>query len=174
MTADPLVAVVTFRPYTPSSDHGVLVGTTLGRIWDQSRQSALGHGRNAAVCDSRRAPAGTATFPPVGYTLENAVFQWEEGERRLREAEDARRATLERASELVVDEIRQRLGSRFSLEELSELYAGPIDWASEAARRTFAGTESSWVVDAAFARYAREASDYGGRSSPSPRYAVGD
>jgi hypothetical protein len=115
-----------------------------------------------------------ATFPPVSYALENAIFQWEEGERRLREAEAERRMPLERASAQVVDEIRQRLGSRFSLEELSDLYAGAGDWASEVARRTFAGTESSWVVDAAFARYAREASDYGGGSRPSPRFAAGD
>ena len=106
--------------------------------------------------------------------LENALFQWEEGEQRLRDAEDARRPTLERATALVVEEIRRRLGSRFSLEELSQLYGGSTDWANEVARRTFAGTESSWVVDAAFARYAREAADYGGRSGPSPRFAVGD
>jgi hypothetical protein len=110
----------------------------------------------------------------VSYAIENALFQWEEGERRLREAEEGPRGALERAAAQVVDELRQRLGSRFSLEELSELYAGSADWASEVARRTFAGTESSWVVDAAFARYAREASDYGGGTQPSPRFAVGD
>jgi hypothetical protein len=110
----------------------------------------------------------------VSYAIENALFQWEEGERRLRDTDGARRATLERAAHLVVDELRRRLGSRFSLEELSDLYAGSADWASEVARRTFAGTESSWIVDAAFARYAREASDYGGGGRPSPRFAAGD
>jgi hypothetical protein len=115
-----------------------------------------------------------ATFTRVSYALENAIFQWEEGERRLREAEVPRRVTLERSAEQVVDEIRRRLGSRFSLEELSDLYADSGDWASEVARRTFAGTESSWVVDAAFARYMREATDYGGGSKPSPRFAAGD
>jgi hypothetical protein len=110
----------------------------------------------------------------VSYALENARFQWEEGERRLREADDRRRAALEGAASLVVEELRRRLGSRFSLEELSELYAGSADWASEVARRAFAGTESSWVVDAAFARYAREASDYRGRGRPYPRFAAGD
>ena len=110
----------------------------------------------------------------MAYGLENALFQWEEGERRLRDADGASRPPLERAAALVVDEIRRRLGSRFSLEELSDLYAADTDWASEVARRTFAGTESSWIVDAAFARYAREAADYGGRAGPSPRFAVGD
>jgi hypothetical protein len=110
----------------------------------------------------------------VSYALENALFQWEEGERRLREEEAPRRAPLERAAGLVLEELRRRLGSSFSLEELSELYAGSTDWASEVARRAFAGTESSWVVDAAFARYAREASDYGGGARPQPRFAAGD
>jgi len=110
----------------------------------------------------------------VSYALENALFQWEEGERRLREADDPRRAALDRAVGLVLEELRRRLGSRFSLEELSELYAGGEAWASEVARRAFAGTESSWIVDAAFARYAREASDYGGPARPQPRFAAGD
>jgi hypothetical protein len=110
----------------------------------------------------------------VSYALENALFQWEEGERRLRDAEPPRRAPLERAAGLVLDELRRRLGSRFSLEELSDLYAGSADWASEVARQAFAGTESSWIVDAAFARYAREAADYGGGGRLEPRFAAGD
>jgi hypothetical protein len=114
-----------------------------------------------------------ATLTRVGYALENARFQWEEGERRLRESETPRRAALERAAAMVLDELRRRLGSRFTLEELSDLYAGSSDWASEVARRAFAGTESSWIVDAAFARYAREASDHGGGARSQPRYAAG-
>ena len=110
----------------------------------------------------------------MSYALENALFQWEDGERRLREAEEPRRAALERTAALVVEELRRRLGSRFSLGELSDLYAGSTDWANEVARRSFAGTESTWVVDAAFARYAREASDYGGAGGPKPRFAAGD
>jgi hypothetical protein len=110
----------------------------------------------------------------VSYALENAIFQWEEGERRLRGADDAQRGALERAAALVVDELRRRLGSRFSLSELSDLYAAGGDWASDVARSAFAGTESSWVVDAAFARYAREASDYAGATTPRPRFAAGD
>jgi hypothetical protein len=110
----------------------------------------------------------------VSYALENAAFQWEEGERRLREVEEPRRAVLERAAGLVLDELRRRLGSRFSLQELTDLYAGAGDWGSEAARRVFAGTESAWLVDAAFARYAREAVDYRGGARPEPRFAAGD
>jgi hypothetical protein len=110
----------------------------------------------------------------VSYALENALFQWEEGERRLRDVEGPSRSALERAASLVLDELRRRLGSRFSLQELTDVYAGAADWASEVARRAFAGTESSWVVDAAFARYAREATDYGGGTRPEPRFAAGD
>jgi hypothetical protein len=110
----------------------------------------------------------------VSYALENALFQWEEGERRLREADGGRRIALERAAGLVLDEVRRRLGSRFSLEELSDLYAGASEWASDVARSVFGGTESSWVVDAAFARYAREAADYRGGARPQPRFAAGD
>jgi hypothetical protein len=110
----------------------------------------------------------------VSYAVENARFQWDEGERRLQEADGPRRAALERAAAMVLAELRRRLGSRFSLQELSDLYAGPTDWASEAARRAFAGTESSWIVDAAFGRYAREASDYRGGGRPRPRFAAGE
>ncbi|MEA2373882.1 MAG: hypothetical protein QOD53_345 [Thermoleophilaceae bacterium] len=98
----------------------------------------------------------------MSYALENALFQWEEGQRRLRETGEPRRAALERAVYLVLDELRRRLGSRFLLAELSDLYAGSSDWASEVARTAIVGTESTWVVDAAFARYAREAADYRG------------
>jgi len=110
----------------------------------------------------------------VSYALENARFQWEEGERRLQEADASGRAALERAAGMVVAELRRRLGSRFSLQELSDLYAEPTDWASEVARRAFAGTESSWIVDAAFGRYAREASDYRGGEKPRPRFAASE
>lgn len=98
----------------------------------------------------------------MSYPVDNAIFQWEEGERRLREAPDTERADLERAMEIVIDELKRRLGSSFNLEELGDLYASDVDWASELAHRYSAGTDSSWVVDAAFSRYAREATNFGG------------
>jgi hypothetical protein len=48
------------------------------------------------------------------------------------------------------------------LDELAELYAEGTDWATEVAARHAAGTDAAAVVDAAFARYAREASNYAG------------
>jgi hypothetical protein len=89
----------------------------------------------------------------VSYAIENALFQWEEGERRLREAEPAERARLQVATERLLDGLRKNLGSEFTIQELSDLY----------------GAEPAWIqgappvaIDAAFARYAREAADFGG------------
>jgi len=96
------------------------------------------------------------------YAVENALFQWEEGERRLREARDVERAQLRSAADTVFEEIRRRLGGSFTLGELANLYGEGTDWANDIAERRFAGTDSAWVVDAAFARYARFASDYAG------------
>jgi hypothetical protein len=98
----------------------------------------------------------------VPYAVENALFQWEEGERRLRQEADPARQQLEQAVEVVLAELRRRLGSSFTLTELADFYAAGIDWATDLAQRASAGTDSAWVVDAAFNRYAREASDYAG------------
>ena len=62
----------------------------------------------------------------------------------------------------VLDELRRRLGSAFEVAELAELYASDTDWAAEIARSRSAGSEAAFVVDAAFNRYARRASDYAG------------
>lgn len=51
-----------------------------------------------------------------------------------------------------MEQLRRRLGSTFTLEELAELYASSPDM----------GTDASWLVDAAFGRYAREATDFAG------------
>jgi hypothetical protein len=96
------------------------------------------------------------------YALENALYQWREGERRLAEFPELARADLERAVNAVVDELRKRLGSSFVLDELADLYGEGTDWATQLAERLAAGTDSATVVDAAFARYAREASNFAG------------
>jgi hypothetical protein len=101
-------------------------------------------------------------LPGVAYAIESALFQWEEGERRLSHAPPAVRAKLEHALEQVLEELRRRLGSAFRLAELAALYSTDADWALTIAGATGAGTDSSWAVDAAFSRYAREAADFGG------------
>ena len=83
------------------------------------------------------------------YPVENALFQWEDGERRLAEADDG---TYRRATDDLIEELRKRLGSRFTLAELADLYASGPDL----------GAGPAWLVDAAFARYAREATDFAG------------
>lgn len=91
------------------------------------------------------------------YAVENALFQWEEGERRVREA-----PSLDRSAWTVLDELRRRLGGSFTIGELADLYAGDVDWALELAAGRAGAAEASYVVDAAFGRYAREARDYAG------------
>ena len=97
----------------------------------------------------------------MAYALENARFQWEEGDRRIRAADEPVRADLERAVEDVLDGLRKRMGSSFRIAELAELYGTGTDWADDVARRR-AGSDSSAAVDAAFNRYAREATDFAG------------
>ena len=96
------------------------------------------------------------------YDVENALFQWEEGERRLRSYDDPVRGQLEHAARAVLDELRRRLGGAFTLSELADFYSSGTDWADDIAERRFAGTDTSHAVDAAFARYTRYASDFAG------------
>ena len=94
--------------------------------------------------------------------MDNALFQWREGERRIAGTDEPARADLERAVEVIVEELRRRLGSRFVLDELADLYGAGTDWATDLAARHAAGSDAVAVADAAFARYAREASNFAG------------
>ncbi len=93
----------------------------------------------------------------MAYALANAVSQWEEGERRIGDER-----ALDPAVAAVVEGLGRRLGSRFEIDELAELYSGDTDWAEELARTKSAGGDAVFAVDAAFGRYARQAADYGG------------
>jgi hypothetical protein len=95
----------------------------------------------------------------VSYTIENALFQWEEGEARVRASEGRE---LDQAARLVVDQLRRRLGGSFTLDELVALYAEGTDWVSDEVQRSFWDVETSAAVNAGFIRYARSASDYAG------------
>jgi len=93
----------------------------------------------------------------MAYPVHTALFQWEDGERRMRELPpDRLKQRLERQAELIQDELRRRLGSTFTLEELADFYGEGTPWADE-----LVGI-NGWLVDAAFARYAREAKNYAG------------
>ena len=90
------------------------------------------------------------------------MFQWQDGVRRLRDLSPADQAGVENAVWEVLKEIRRRLGSSFEIGELAELYAGGTEWAEDIAQSRFMGSDAVTAVDVAFARYAREASDYAG------------
>ena len=98
----------------------------------------------------------------MSYAVENALYQWREGERRIADAPEPAKGDLDLATDVVVEALRRRLGSSFMVDELADLYGRDTDWALEIARRNAAGTDSATVVDAAFARYLREAKDYAG------------
>ena len=93
----------------------------------------------------------------MSYALENALFQWEEGERRV-----ADHPFLERPLGVVLEELRRRLGSSFVIDELAAFYAEDTDWAHDLAVSAGADGYATLVVDAAFNRYARESANYAG------------
>lgn len=95
-----------------------------------------------------------------------AIFQWEEGQRRLRAAPPSERPILERVTDRIVSELRRRLGGAFTTDELADLYGRGTDWCLALAMSAAPGRPEAWdpqiVTDAAFARYVREAVDYAG------------
>jgi hypothetical protein len=98
----------------------------------------------------------------MAYALENALYQWRDGDQRLAQSAEPARTDLDRAADVVIEHLRKRLGSTFLVEELADLYHQGTDCATDLAGRHAAGTDAAAVVDAAFARYAREASNFAG------------
>ena len=97
--------------------------------------------------------------------FDTAAYQWQAGERLLRDAPPGLRRTLDRVVERIVADLRRRLGGRFTSDELVELYDRGTTWAIDLATRAAPEEPDAWdprVVDAAFARYLREATDYAG------------
>jgi hypothetical protein len=100
--------------------------------------------------------------------VENAVFQWEEGYRRLQDvrSEPALYRALARAALAVQDELRKRLGSRFSVRELAAVYREGTDWTLDFAMRGLPEGLGGWdpgvAADAAFYLYMRQAADFAG------------
>jgi len=99
-------------------------------------------------------------------SFETAIYQWQRGERRLKEAPPERTPLLERVVGELVADLRRRLGGRFSAQELADLYAAGTGWCMQTAMTAAPDDPWAWdssvVVDAAFGRYLREASDYAG------------
>ena len=97
---------------------------------------------------------------------ETAVEQWQEGVRRLEAAPFDERPVLELVTREVQNELRRRLGSAFTTDELVELYDAGTSWVADVAIAVAPEAPFAWDVrvvgDAAFARYLREAVDYAG------------
>ena len=101
----------------------------------------------------------------MSMTVDLAVMEWGAGQRRL-EALDvaaAREAIYRAVVDEIVAELNRRVGQTFTLEQLAREYERSASWARLVAQRT---TDQVWahdltiVADAAFARFARGASDY--------------
>jgi len=98
--------------------------------------------------------------------FETDLEQWQAGLRRLEAAPFDERPVLEQVVREVHAELRRRLGSAFSTEELAELYDAGTGWVLGLAMSVAPDAPFAWdlriVGDAAFARYLREATDYAG------------
>jgi hypothetical protein len=109
----------------------------------------------------------------VGYPLDSALYQWEEGHRRLQElsAEPRMAARANRAVDAIRDELRRRIGPTFHAAELADLYGAGTDWCLEAARWAYPeeapDLDPQAIIDGAFYLYLRGARDWqGGRLAP--------
>jgi hypothetical protein len=103
----------------------------------------------------------------VAVSFEELNALWQEGQRRLDEADPADRAGLNRVVDALVMELRRRLGGNFTADELARLYMEQgTDWCFDLAVRAAPDNPAAWdlttVAGAAFSRYVRRASDYGG------------
>jgi hypothetical protein len=106
----------------------------------------------------------------MSYPLENALFQWEDGYRSLRELSDPKQRRLsDRVVDAVRVELRRRIGPTFSAAELAALYGTGTDWCLQVAIDVAPGLEgdAQSLADAAFWLYLRGATDFaGGRQLP--------
>lgn len=96
--------------------------------------------------------------------LASARFSWDEGMERLAQpAPPAVVAGRRRIMAAVHDELRRRLGMTFSLVDLARVYDAAPGWYLDLAARTAPKVPDAWdpavTLDAAFAVYARQASD---------------
>jgi hypothetical protein len=95
-----------------------------------------------------------------------ARSDWEDAYRRLEEAmrDPSRAEGLRRQLEVLLEELRKRVGATFTLRELTDEYRHADDWAREAVAERAA--TPGWVPalamveGAAFRLYSRSAVDY--------------
>jgi hypothetical protein len=98
--------------------------------------------------------------------VEVARQEWEEGTRRLEAVreEERRYRQLVELLELVLDELRKRVGQTYSLRELVAAYGDSEGWAREVLEERAQGPgwprDLTIVLAAAFDAYQRGATDY--------------
>ena len=92
--------------------------------------------------------------------------EWQQGARRARDVPAQQRPAVDRVVDELVAELRRRLGSTFTVDELVELYDRGTSWCMDVAYAIAPGAPWAWdprtTTDAAFARYVREAQDFAG------------
>lgn len=101
----------------------------------------------------------------MGYPLENALFQWEEGWRELNAIDDPReRRRADRLVAAIGDELRRRIGPTFAAAELADLYGRGTDWCLQIAADTVPALDSDprSLADASFWLYLKGAMDFAG------------
>lgn len=122
----------------------------------------------ATECQGARGSRGLRGYAHwVRASFEELSVLWEEGQRSLQAAEPRQRATLERVVDALVVELRRRIGGSFTADELALLYLEQgIDWCFDVATRVAPNDPAAWdlptIAGAAYARFARRASDFGG------------
>ena len=97
--------------------------------------------------------------------VEVAMQEWTQGDRRLAalEVTAARRAVIHGVVAEIAAALERRMGQTFDLAELADEYGRAGGWCLDVAQRT---TSQPWahdlsiVQDAAFARVARNATDF--------------
>ena len=104
--------------------------------------------------------------PPVEGTLESTRHEWEEGNRRLQAAAGDRTlyGRLLDEVDLVLEQLRRRVGQSFTLDELASAYGDADRWVQEALIEAEPApgwpARSTIAQDAAFYLYSRGAVDY--------------
>jgi len=102
----------------------------------------------------------------VSSALETTRREWEEGNRRLKAAasEPFLYERLLAEVDLVLEQLRRRVGQIFTLDELASAYGGADRWVQEALTEAEPApgwpARSTTVQDAAFYLYSRGAVDY--------------
>jgi hypothetical protein len=107
-------------------------------------------------------PSSDAVDPAIARVRD----QWKAGERRaydMRSWSD-KHPVIEHVIDALMYELGRRVGQTFSMKELIATYGSADLWAQQLAIDTAPGKPWAWemdiVMDAAFHRYSRRASDY--------------